>query len=443
MNSAPLGGLLAELAFPAVVSMLITSLYNMADTYFVGSISNAATGAVSVSLSLMSVIQALGFFFGHGSGNYISQMMGGGNVKSAKKMAGFGFLLSLVFGVLASLGGLLFTEELAVFLGSTETILPHAVSYMRYILIGAPFMCASFTLNNQLRFQGNSFFGMIGIGIGAVLNIALDPLFIFGFNMGVAGAALATLISQIVSFLILLAGCLSKRSIGFSMNIFSLDKSYPIQLCKGGLPSLFRQGFMAISVIALNKACAVAGDAQSIDAAIAAMGVVSKVMGVAFSVIIGIGQGFQPICGFNYGAGNYDRVKKAYWMCVKLSTALLLVMCALGMVFAEPLVWIFRDDPLVIALGAKAMRLQCVAFVLAGFTTMSNMMLQNIGKVFRASFLAVARQGIFFVPLVTFLPMLFGIDGVLWAQPLADLCAFAGAMLMHIPVLKSLGKKDN
>ena len=146
---------------------------------------------------------------------------------------------------------------------------------------------------------------------------------------------------------------------------------------------------------------------------------------------------------FNYGAGNYDRVKKAYWMCVKLSTALLLVMCALGMVFAEPLVWIFRDDPLVIALGAKAMRLQCVAFVLAGFTTMSNMMLQNIGKVFRASFLAVARQGIFFVPLVTFLPMLFGIDGVLWAQPLADLCAFAGAMLMHIPVLKSLGKKDN
>lgn len=440
MNSAPLGGLLAELAVPAVISMLVTSLYNMADTYFVGSISNAATGAVSVSLSLMSVIQAIGFFFGHGSGNHISKMMGSGNVPSAKKMAGFGFLLSLLFGALLSVGGLLFTEELALFLGSTETILPHAVSYMRYILIGAPFMCASFTLNNQLRFQGNPFFGMVGIGVGAVLNVALDPLLIFGFGMGVAGAALATLISQAISFLILLAGCLSKKSIGFSMRIFSLDKSYPLWLCKGGLPSLFRQGFMAISVIALNKACSVAGDALSIDAAIAAMGVVSKIMGFAFSVIIGIGQGFQPICGFNYGAGNYDRVKKAYWMCVKLSTGLLIVMCLLGLMFAEPLVGLFRDDALVITLGAKVMRLQCAAFILAGFTTMSNMMLQNIGKVFRASFLAVARQGIFFVPFVTLLPLFMGIDGVLWAQPLADVSAFVCSLAMHLPVLGSLEK---
>lgn len=438
MLEAPVGPLVVGLALPAILSMLVTSLYNMADTYFVGQISTSATGAVGVSFGLMSIIQAVGFFFGHGSGNFISKRLGRGETEQAGKMAAIGFVFSLAAGLLIAVAGRLFDRPLAYLLGSTESILPHALEYMRIVLLGAPFMCASFNLNNQLRFQGNTVYGMVGIVCGAVLNIALDPLFIFGLNMGIAGAAWATLISQILSFFVLLAGCLGKKSLGLPLKKFSLEGSYLKEMLRGGLPSLLRQGFMALSVICLNQACRVAGDEASVDAAIAAMGVVSKIMGFSFSIVIGIGQGFQPVCGFNYGAGRYARVKRAFWLCVALSSGVLVLMSALGYFAAEPLVKFFRDDLAVVQIGAKALRWQCVGFVLAGFTTMSNMMLQNIGMVVRASYLAVARQGIYFIPLVMGLPLLWGLNGVLLAQPLADLLAFLSAAALHLPVLKSL-----
>ncbi len=442
MLTSPVGPLVAGLAVPAILSMLVTSLYNMADTYFVGQISTGATGAVGVSFGLMSIIQACGFFFGHGSGNFISKRLGQGDVASAKKMASVGFVFSLGAGVLIALFGLLFREPLAYLLGSTQTILPYALSYMQVILLGAPFMCASFNLNNQLRFQGNTLYGMVGIVCGAVLNIALDPLLINVLQMGIAGAAWATVISQTVSFFVLLAGCMRKKSLGLDLRQFSLNGAYLSEMVRGGLPSLLRQGFMALSVICLNMACRAAGDPAAVDAAIAAMGVVSKIMGFSFSIVIGIGQGFQPVCGFNYGAARYDRVKKAFWLCVAASTAVLVLLCAAGVLLASPLVSFFRDDPAVIEVGARALRYQCAGFLLAGFTTMSNMMLQNIGRVVRASVLAVARQGICFIPLVLGLPAVFGLTGVLLAQPLADALSFVSALILHLPVLSRLGKEQ-
>ena len=433
----PVGRLVFSLALPAVASMLVTALYNMADTYFVGQIDTVATGAVSVSFGLMSVIQACGFFFGHGSGNFISLRLGRGETDSAKRMASFGVVTSFAAGIAISVLGLVFRSQLAALLGSTETILPTAVGYMSIILVGAPFMCASFTMNNLLRFQGNTIYGMIGIVAGALLNIALDPLFIFVFGMGVPGAAAATLVSQCVGFVVLAFGCNRRGALGIDLKLFGVTREFVRELFRGGSPSLFRQGFMAISVIMLNRACRVA-PAGEVDAAIAAMGVVSKIMGFAFSVIIGVGQGFQPVCGFNYGAGRFGRVKKAFWLCVGASTALLAVFSALGAVFAEPLVAFFRDDPAVIRIGSSALRFQCAMFVLSGFTTMSNMMLQNIGKVFRASFLAVARQGLFFIPLILLLSRLFGLTGVELTQPVCDLLAFVSALILHLPVLASL-----
>lgn len=435
--NAPVGPLVASLAWPAIASMLVTALYNMADTYFVGKIDTSATGAVGVSFGLMSIIQACGFFFGHGSGNFISRKLGMGDTEPARRMAITGAVLSFTFGVLIASLGLIFDRPLATLLGSTDTMMDYSLRYMRIILMGAPFMCASFTLNNLLRFQGNTVYGMVGIVIGAVLNIAIDPLFIFVFDMNIAGAALATLISQIVSFFVLIAGCLRKESLGLNFRLLTLSNEYLLEIVRGGAPSLFRQGFMAISVICLNRACRVAPEAQ-IDAAIAAMGVVGKIMGFAFSVIIGVGQGFQPVCGFNYGAEKYDRVKKAFWLCVWVSTGLLAVFSLIGEIFAPSLVAFFRDDPAVIEIGAAALRFQCSMFILSGFVTMSNMMLQNIGKVFRASLLAVSRQGLFFVPLVTVLSALFGLTGIYFAQPLSDLFTFVFALILHLPVLKSL-----
>ena len=300
MLTAPVEGLICRMAVPTIISMLITALYNMADTYFVGKLgSNAATGAVGVALPLMAIIQATGFFFGHGSGNSISRHLGAGDVEDAEKLAACGFAGAIGTGLIICVLGQLFLEHLARLLGSTATILPYAKEYMRYILFAAPYMTAALVLNNQLRLQGNANFAMIGITSGAVLNVALDPLFIFTFDMGVAGAAAATALSQLVSFVILLwalkrAGCVPLR--------FRYVRCMPSvieQIFGGGLPSLVRQGLASLSVMMLNRAAGPYG-----DAAIAAMSIVGRICQFAGSAVIGFGQGFQPVCGFNYGAGN-------------------------------------------------------------------------------------------------------------------------------------------
>lgn len=430
--------LVLNMAVPSIISMLITSFYNMADTFFVGQIGTTATAAVGVIFPLMSIIQALGFTFGHGSGNYISRKLGQGEVEDAKKMAATGFVSALIAGAIFGLVGLIFLDGLVGILGATPTIAPYARQYAMYILIGTPFMASSLVLNNQLRFQGSAFFGMIGMGVGAVLNIALDPLFIFVLDMGVSGAALATILSQIVSFCLLLRGCTRGGNIAISLKNFSPGWARYKEIARGGTPSLFRQGLGSVATICLNFAAGIYG-----DAAIAGMSIVTRVLQFANSAIIGLGQGFQPVCGFNYGAKLYGRVRKAFWFTVSLAFCVLLIGSIVGIAFAPQIIAIFRKEDLeVIKIGALSLRLQCIFLPLSAFVVGSNMMLQTIGKPVKASISAAARTGLFFVPAILILPQFFGLLGVQMSQAVADLCSFvlcvplAGTTLLEMKRLE-------
>ncbi len=427
LTEEPIPRLILTMAVPSIISMLISSFYNMADTYFVGRIGTTATAAVGVVFPLMSIIQALGFTFGHGSGNYISRALGQGDVENARKMATTGFLSALIAGAVFGAVGLIFLNGLVGILGATPTIAPFARDYALFILIGTPFMAASLVLNNQLRFQGSAFYGMIGMGAGAVLNIALDPLFIFVFKMGVSGAALATILSQIVSFFLLLRGCTRGGNIAIHLKEFSPSLARFKEIARGGTPSLFRQGLGSVASICLNFAAGIYG-----DAAIAGMSIVTRVLQFANSAIIGLGQGFQPVCGFNYGARLYGRVRKAFWFTVSVAFCVLAVFSIVGIVFAPEIIAIFRKEDLdVIAVGALSLQLQCVALPFSAFVVGANMMLQTIGKPVKASIAAAARSGIFFVPAVLILPMIWGLLGVQMSQAVADVCS----IILSIPLV--------
>ena len=434
MTTAPVERLIARLAVPTIISMLITTIYNMADTFFIGMISTAASGAVGVSFSIMAIIQALGFFFGQGAGASISQALGSQDTKRANELAATGFFSALICGAGVGVLGLVFMKPLVYFLGATETIYPHCVAYLRLILIGAPWMCASFVLNNLLRFEGNAFRAMMGLTTGGVLNMALDPLFIFIFDMGIAGAALATIVSQAVSFGILLFQIRKYSAISIRFRDFRPGVRMYSAITRAGLPSLLRQGIASVGTICLNTAARPFG-----DAAISAMAIIGRITMFSNSAMLGFGQGFQPVCGFNYGAKRYDRVKKGYFFLIKTSFIGLLIFAAVEFGFAEQFVGIFRDDPAVIAIGAKALRFQCITLVLNSFIISSNMLLQTTGQVVPASILGVARQA-FLIPCLWIFTGLFDLTGLQMSQPIADLLTFLIAIPMAVRFLRKLGK---
>ena len=441
MTEPPVEKLICKLAVPCIISMLVTSFYNMADTFFVGMLGqDTATGAVGVVFSMMAIIQAVGFFFGQGSGTFISRALGEKNYEQANHMAATGFFSSLAVGAVICLLGQIFLDPLARLLGSSETILPYTRDYLRVILIGAPWMTASFVLNNQLRFQGGAMYAMAGITTGAVLNIILDPIMIlpWGLDMGVAGAGWATIISQFVSFCLLLVGCSKGGNIRIKLKNFRLKTHYYYQILRGGLPSLSRQCLSSLATISLNNVIVAK---EMGDAVTAAMGVVQRIAMFGASAMLGFGQGFQPVCGFNYGAGLHDRVKKGFWFCVKISTLVLAAIAAAGFVFAEDLVGLFLDQPEAIACAATALRFQCVTFPTHGWIVMSNMMEQSMGRTLPATFLSVARQGLFFIPLVLILPQFLGQTGVEMTQAMADGLTLLFAVPIHLYVMKTMGKE--
>ncbi len=434
MTEPPVERLIAKLAVPCIISMLVTSFYNMADTFFVGQLkSNAATGAVGVVFSMMAVIQAIGFFFGQGSGNYISRMLGGKHYEEAENMAATGFFSALGAGLIICVLGQIFLEPLCYLLGSTETILPHTKSYLGVILLGAPWMAGSLVLNNQLRFQGGATYAMVGITTGAVLNIILDPIMIFGMKLGVAGAGWATIISQAVSFCLLLAGTARGGNLRIRFKNFRFQLFYYRMIFKGGLPSLARQSLASFATICLNHSAGAFG-----DAAIAAMGVVQRITMFGASAMLGFGQGFQPVCGFNYGAKLYHRVRRGFWFCVKVATLCLIATAVAGYIFAPQLIALFRDDPQVIEWGTAALRFQCLTFPVQAWIVAANMLQQSIGRTVPATFLSVARQGLFFIPAVLVLPLLLQQTGVQVAQSVADVLTFLCALPIQMHVLKTL-----
>jgi putative MATE family efflux protein len=409
----------------------------MADTYFVGALGNQATAAVGISFSLMALIQALGFFFGQGSGSYISRQLGAHNWEKATAMATTAFLSCLLAGVAVTGTGLLFLTPVARFLGATETILPYACDYLFYILIGAPWMAGSLALNNQLRFQGSAFYGMLGMVSGAVLNVGLDPLFIFVFGMGVKGASLATMLSQLVSCCLLLIGCTRGGNIRIDLKLFSPRFSVYREIVRGGFPSFCRQGLASVATICINHVAGGFG-----DTAIAAMSIVQRVTMFANSALLGFGQGFQPVCGFNYGAGLYGRVRRALWFCVKTSFVVLLAIAVGGFLFAPQVIGLFRDDPAVIQIGSLALRLKCFTFPLMGWVILNNMMLQTIGKAGKATILSLAWQGLFLLPCLFTLTPILGILGVQMSQPVADFLTLTLSVPMGVGVLREMAANE-
>jgi len=435
MTQTPVRRLIAKLAVPCIISMLVTSFYNMADTYFVGELrSNAATGAVSVVFSMMSVIQAIGFFFGQGSGNYISRALGSKNQEEAGIMASTGFFSAFVIGGVICLLGQLFLEPLCYLLGSTKEMLPYTKAYLGVILLGAPFMTASLVLNNQLRFQGAAMYSMVGITVGAVINVGLDYVLIHHLDMGVAGAGWATISGQVISFTVLLIGSYRGQNLRISFRKIRLKWFYYKMIFKGGLPSLARQFLAAFATASLSHSARVYGG----EAAIAAMGVVQRVTMFGASAMLGFGQGFQPVCGFNYGAKLYDRVREGFWFSTKVAVVALVVAGTAGFVFAEELVGLFRDDPKVVEIGMKALRFQCVTFPVQAWIVTSNMLQQSIGRTVPATFLSVARQGVFFIPMVLILPLFLDITGIQIAQSMADVMTFLCALPIQMHVLRTL-----
>lgn len=429
MTQSPVRQLVMKMALPTIIAMMTTALYNIIDAYFVGHISTEATAGVGVSFAYMTFINAFGFFFGHGSGNYISTALGAKQYGDAEKMAATGFLSSMGLGTIAAVVGLFFLSPLSQMMGATPEILPYANDYLIFILIGTPFMMSSLTLNNQLRLQGNAKYAMIGISTGAVLNIVLDFLFIYVLEMGIAGASLATCISWIVSWVMLFVGTTMSGNVHIKLKNFNPSWQSYKDIFKGGNPSLARHFFVCVSTIMLNRYAAYYAAPGAEASAIAAFAIVARIMMFAFSIILGVGQGFQPVCGFNYGAGLHERVRQSFVFTVELSTIILIIMSITFAIFAPDLIRFFRsEDPELITIGSEVLRWQCLSFPLIGLSTATNMMYQTTRKTLIATLLSMGRQGIFFIPTIVILPHIIGFQGVEMTQAIADALTFLLAL---------------
>ncbi len=440
MTETPVPRLIWRLAIPTIISMLVSSIYNTADTFFVSQLGTSAAGAVGVVFSVMAIIQAIGFTIGMGAGNILSRQLGAKEDEAATITASTGFAFALVLSLLLSIFGIAFQKDLMRLLGATETILPYAEAYAEYIFLGCPVMCLSFVMNNYLRAEGKAMYGMIGITIGGVLNIFLDPIFIFTLGFGTAGAAMATALSQLISFCILLSFFLrGKSSVRISLMKVSKDIKLYLKIVLIGLPTLMRQGLASIASVALNVAAAAFG-----DAAVAAMSITGRIMMFAFSAMLGFGQGFQPVSSFNYGAKRFDRVRLATKYTAFVGTILMLCVSALCIILAPAIMKAFRKDDLeVIAIGVYALRAQALLLPLTGIVTATNMGLQSTGNAVPATVLAMARQGIFFIPLILILPGFAGLKGVALSQPISDGLTFIIALFFFASFLRMLKKKEN
>ncbi len=430
LTQAPVSRVILTMAVPTIVSMLVTCFYVIVDTYFVGQLNTQSTAAVGIVFPLMSLIQAIGSFFGHGSGAYMSRELGARRTDNASSMATTGLVYALLTGILIAILALFFLRPLSLLLGSTATSLPFTEQYMAIILLGAPFQIASFTLNSQLRMQGNARYAMWGIISGALLNVVLDPILIFACNLGLRGAALATVIGQIVSVAILLAMCHFRATAGVRLRprFFSLHWHYVREIVYGGSPSLSRQGLASISVVLLNVAAAGYG-----DAAVAAMSIVSRVTMFVMAVIVGLGQGFQPFCGYCYGAALYNRLRHGFWFTVRVGFIFLLFFSAVFFCFAEQTIAVFRDDAIVIAIGSTALRWHLAVYPLNAYIMVGNMMLQTTRRPLRANVLSSARKGLVFIPFILILPHLFGLMGIAMCQAVCDVVTF----IIAIPIVRS------
>ncbi|MBL7575929.1 putative efflux protein, MATE family [Peptoniphilus asaccharolyticus DSM 20463] len=431
----PVEKLINKYIFSTITALLITQIYNVVDNYFIGKINTQASAAVGISMSIMVIIQAIGFMFGQGSGNAIALYLGKKDLKKASEIASLGFFGAIFLGLMLTIFGNIFIVPISRALGSTDTVLPYVTSYLRIILIGAFYHCATLVLNIQLRCQGKAFYSMVGLMAGAVLNMALDPILIFKLNLGIKGAALATAISQLISFLIIYNNS-KKFDVKISINNLHFNREYANRILKGGIPSLTRQSVNSIGIIALNNAAAHYG-----DSAIAAMGIVNRIGLLANSVIIGYGHAFQPICGYNYSANRYDRVLKGFWYELRQSTIFLVVVSIIMNLFAPQIIDIFIDDIEVIKIGATTLRYYTIFLTLNAFMILATLMMQTIQMAFQSSVLSMLRMGLILIPIVAILPKFIGILGIQLAQPIVDIISFVCTLVVTKHLIDDLERK--
>lgn len=436
MTETPVSRLIISLSIPTTISMLITNIYNMADTFFVGKIGTSASGAVGIVFGFMAILQAFGFLFGQGCGSIISRSLGSMDSERPKIIASTGFFDALFLGIIFSVVGFILSEPLMYLLGSTETILPYAKAYTRYILFAAPFVITSFVMNQILRFEGKAALAMVGLTTGGILNMLLDPLFIFVFKMGIDGAGLATALSQIVSFFILLYMFLTgKTQSSISIKYYSRNISDLVQIICTGFPSMIRQGLACISTMILNNCASFYG-----DSAIAAMAIVNRISFFIFALLLGIGQGFQPVAGFNYGAEKYSRVKRGFFFTLTVGSVLMGCFSLIGLILSPVLIGFFRNDPSVIGIGTFALKIQLITLFLQPLSVCSNMLFQSVGKNKQASVTAIFRSGLFFIPTIILFSHFFGLTGIQIAQPTADIITFAATIPFTVAFLKTMPK---
>lgn len=439
MINTPVKKLVLTLGIPTTISMLVTSIYNIADTYFVSNLDEGAAGAVGVVFPLMAIVQAIGFTFGMGASSMISSKLGEKKDKDAQKLGSSAFYVAIALGILLAIFSMIFLKPLMKVLGATDTNIGFAMDYAQYVIYGYPIMIGSFVLNNILRSEGKALLSMIGLTAGGVLNIILDPIFIHSFDMGIAGAAVATLISQSISFIILLSMFIFKKSIiTLSPKYITKEMWVYKDVLKVGFPSLCRQGLASIATIFLNNQAGAFGG----DAALDAMSIVSKIFMIVFSASLGIGQGYQPVCGYNYFAKRYDRVKEAMIFTLIWGAVLMFITCAILFAFAEPIMKLFVENGgETVAIGTRVIRYQSLTMPFLSLNVIANMSFQSTKKKISATILSCCRQGIFFIPFIFILPAIFKLGGVEMTQALSDFCTFLFTIPFFISFVKELNRK--
>ncbi|WP_423893229.1 MATE family efflux transporter [Filifactor alocis] len=420
--------LLVKTSIPTIIGILVMVIYNLTDTFFVGILNNKSmTAAIGIVFSFMSFIQAIGFWFGYGSGNIMSKKIGENEEKEAEIISSIGILFAIVIGILIAILSCFFVLPLSKFIGgsASENLLNFTVEYLKVIIISIPFGLYSITLYNQLRLCGNVKDGMIGLLIGMAVNIVLDPVLMFVFKFGFIGAGYATLIGQITGCIVLTNLSGKNGNIAVNLKKVRINKDRVYHILAGGMPNFSRQSITSIALILLNVAAAKYG-----DCVIAALTISSRIAALAYMIMIGWGQGFQPICAMNYGAKQYDRVKKAFKFTVVGGTLFLIMAAILLYVFSELFIKTMSNDNEVILVGAEILRMQCITMPLLGYFAISSMLMQNIGQYFWASIISISRQGIFYIPLLYILSNIFGEFGIYLLQPVADVLSFGLAVIV-------------
>lgn len=431
MLTEPLRPLIAKLAIPTMIGMMVSVIYNLTDTFWIGQLNDKSmTAAIGVVFSFVSLVQALGFWFGYGSGNVMSRALGAKNDEEAQIICADGAVLAISTGLLVTLALLPFLRPLANFLGggASGQLLSYTIEYLRIMLFAVPFSLFSTTIYNQFRLCGNVKDAMTGLLIGMLANMILDPVLILGFHMAIAGAGWATLAGQVLSCVYFLLFSRKHGNVPVRLRPANFREKRLYHILAGGSPNFTRQGITSLASVLLNQSASVYG-----ETVLAAFTVSSRVSAIGYLLMIGFGQGFQPVCAMNYGAGLYDRVKKAFSVTVQTGTVIVTISAALLALFAPQLTGVLSSDPEVVAIAALVLRLQCISFPLMAFYAVSSMFLQNIGQYGRALVISIARQGIFYLPLLWLLPTLLDQTGLYLVQPAADILSagLAAVILRH------------